>query len=52
MKKSVLEFNDFTASMLDGLHEFVGKGVSLQLVSAVNTDSGYFISFLFSLFSS
>jgi len=51
MKKSVLDFNDFTASMLDGLHEFVGKGVSLQLVSAVNTDSGYFISFLFSQFS-
>lgn len=49
MKKSVLDFNDFTASMLDGLHEFVGKGVSLQLVSTVNTDSGYFISFLFSL---
>ncbi|AES61371.1 putative linoleate 9S-lipoxygenase [Medicago truncatula] len=39
MKKSVLDFNDFTASMLDGLHEFVGKGVSLQLVSTVNTDS-------------
>ncbi|XP_058760561.1 probable linoleate 9S-lipoxygenase 5 [Vicia villosa] len=38
MKKSVLDFNDYTASFLDGLHEFVGKGVSLQLISAVNTD--------------
>ncbi|KAL5068732.1 hypothetical protein RYX36_019619 [Vicia faba] len=37
MKKSVLDFNDFTASFLDGLHEFVGEGVSLQLISAVNT---------------
>jgi hypothetical protein len=40
MKKSVLDFNNFTASMLDGLHELVGKGVSLQLISAVNTDQG------------
>lgn len=40
MKKSVLDFNDYTASFLDGLHEFVGKGVSLQLISAVNTDPG------------
>lgn len=40
MKKSVLDFNDFTASFLDDLHEFVGKRVSLQLISAVNTDPG------------
>jgi len=37
MKKSVLPFNNFTPT-LDGRHELVVKGVSLQLVSAVNTD--------------
>ncbi|WVY97890.1 hypothetical protein V8G54_030041 [Vigna mungo] len=40
MKKNVLDFNDFSASFLDSLHEFVGKRVSLQLVSAVNVDPG------------
>ncbi|XP_027367735.1 probable linoleate 9S-lipoxygenase 5 isoform X1 [Abrus precatorius] len=40
MKKNVLDFNDFSASFLDRLHEFLGKRVSLQLVSAVNVDSG------------
>ncbi|CAJ1976135.1 unnamed protein product [Sphenostylis stenocarpa] len=40
MKKNVLDFNDFSASFLDRLHEFVGKRVSLQLVSAVNVDPG------------
>ncbi|KAK6915577.1 Lipoxygenase, C-terminal [Dillenia turbinata] len=38
MKKNVLDFNDFNASVLDWVHELVGKGVSLQLVSAVNGD--------------
>ncbi|TKY52225.1 linoleate 9S-lipoxygenase 5 [Spatholobus suberectus] len=38
MKKNVLDFNDFSASFLDRLHEFLGKGVSLQLVSAVKVD--------------
>ncbi|RRT63572.1 hypothetical protein B296_00035401 [Ensete ventricosum] len=38
MKKNVLDFNDFNASLLDGLHEFLGKGVSLQLVSATVAD--------------
>ncbi|CAL9073063.1 unnamed protein product, partial [Musa textilis] len=37
-KKNVLDFNDFNASLLDGLHEFLGKGVSLQLVSATVAD--------------
>lgn len=40
MKKNVLDFNDLSASFLDRLHEFVGKGVSLQLISAVNVDPG------------
>nr|XP_009407551.1 PREDICTED: probable linoleate 9S-lipoxygenase 5 [Musa acuminata subsp. malaccensis] len=38
MKKNVLDFNDFNASLLDGLHEFLGKGVSFQLVSATVAD--------------
>ncbi|KAL9393143.1 hypothetical protein Peur_012428 [Populus x canadensis] len=38
MKKNVLDFNDFNASVLDRVHEFLGQGVSLQLVSAVNSD--------------
>ncbi|XP_042491493.1 probable linoleate 9S-lipoxygenase 5 [Macadamia integrifolia] len=38
MKKNVLDFNDLHASMLDRVHEFFGKGVSLQLISSVNGD--------------
>lgn len=38
MKKNVLDFNDFNASILDRLHELVGQRVSLQLISAVNAD--------------
>ncbi|KAL5786621.1 hypothetical protein ACOSQ2_009013 [Xanthoceras sorbifolium] len=40
MKKNVLDFNDFNASLLDRFHELLGQRVSLQLVSAVNGDSG------------
>ena len=40
MKKNVLDFNDFPASLLYDVHELLGKRVSLQLVSAVNGDSG------------
>ncbi|KAF5463411.1 hypothetical protein F2P56_019328 [Juglans regia] len=36
MKKNVLDFNDFNASVLDRVHELFGQRVSLQLVSAVN----------------
>ncbi|KAL5783691.1 hypothetical protein ACOSP7_008720 [Xanthoceras sorbifolium] len=39
MKKNVLDFNDFHASLLDRFHELLGKRVSLQLVSADNGDS-------------
>lgn len=40
MKKNVLDFNDFQASFLDRVHEFLGKGVSFQLVSAEHGDPG------------
>ncbi|KAI4301785.1 hypothetical protein L6164_035032 [Bauhinia variegata] len=40
MKKNVLDFNDFTASFMDHLDEFVGNGVAFQLISAVHTASG------------
>ncbi|MCL7029019.1 hypothetical protein MKW94_013693 [Papaver nudicaule] len=38
MKKNVLDFTDFRSSLLDRVDEFLGEGVSLQLVSAVNGD--------------
>ncbi|XP_022723049.1 probable linoleate 9S-lipoxygenase 5 [Durio zibethinus] len=38
MKKNVLDMNDLKASLLDRVHELLGKGVSLQLISAVHTD--------------
>ncbi|KAI4349977.1 hypothetical protein L6164_010510 [Bauhinia variegata] len=40
MKKNVLDFNDFTASFMDHLDEFVGNGVVFQLISSVHADSG------------
>ena len=43
MKKSVLDFDDLKASVLDGLHELLGNKVSLQLISAVNGDPGEFL---------
>ncbi|KAM4119163.1 hypothetical protein ACJW30_03G038700 [Castanea mollissima] len=38
MKKNVLDFNDFNASVLDDFHELLGQKVSFQLISAVNGD--------------
>uniref|UniRef100_A0A0A0LLR6 Lipoxygenase n=1 Tax=Cucumis sativus TaxID=3659 RepID=A0A0A0LLR6_CUCSA len=38
MKSNVLDFDDFSTSLLDTLYEFVGKRVSLQLVSAIHGD--------------
>ncbi|XP_030957509.1 probable linoleate 9S-lipoxygenase 5 [Quercus lobata] len=38
MKKNVLDFNDFNASVLDGFLELLGQKVSFQLISAVNGD--------------
>lgn len=45
MKKNVLDFNDFTSSVLDGIHELLGQGVSLRLISAVNGDPRESISY-------
>nr|AQZ55551.1 9-lipoxygenase [Mangifera indica]AQZ55556.1 9-lipoxygenase [Mangifera indica] len=38
MKKNFLDFNDLSASVIDRVDELVGKRVSLQLVSAFNSD--------------
>ncbi|EEF45385.1 lipoxygenase, putative [Ricinus communis] len=38
MKKNVLDFSDIKASFLDRVHELLGKGVSMQLISAVHHD--------------
>ncbi|KAI4329123.1 hypothetical protein L6164_021422 [Bauhinia variegata] len=38
MKKDVHDFNSVTSSVFDRLSEFVGQGVTLQLISAVNAD--------------
>ncbi|CAK9161628.1 unnamed protein product [Ilex paraguariensis] len=38
MKKNVLDLNDWGASLLDRMYELVGKGVSIQLISAVHGD--------------
>jgi linoleate 9S-lipoxygenase len=38
MKKNVLEFNDFPASVLDLGHELLGQRVSLQVISAAKSD--------------
>ena len=40
MKKSVLDFKDIKASLIDRIHEIFGKGVSMQLVSSVHSDPG------------
>ncbi|XP_008777614.1 linoleate 9S-lipoxygenase 6-like [Phoenix dactylifera] len=38
MKKNVLDITDFGATLLDDVHELLGQGVSLQLVSATVGD--------------
>lgn len=38
MKRNVLDFSDFNATLLDGVHEFLGKGVAFHLVSATVAD--------------
>lgn len=40
MKKNSEDMNDMVASVLDRLAEVLGRKVSLQLISAVNSDSG------------
>nr|XP_043622524.1 probable linoleate 9S-lipoxygenase 5 isoform X2 [Erigeron canadensis] len=38
MKKNVLDFNDFGASVLDGAHELFGKHISIQFISAIHAE--------------
>ncbi|KAL4642503.1 hypothetical protein ACB092_02G023500 [Castanea dentata] len=38
MKKNVLDFHDIKASFIDRIHELLGKGVSMQLISSVHPD--------------
>lgn len=40
MKKNLLDFTDVPASFLDRIHELVGKGVSLQLISEDKSNQG------------
>ncbi|KAI9114904.1 hypothetical protein K1719_013917 [Acacia pycnantha] len=38
LKKGVLDFHDIKASVLDRVHELLGKGVSIRLISSVKPD--------------
>ncbi|KAL9240808.1 hypothetical protein vseg_014986 [Gypsophila vaccaria] len=38
MKKNTLDISDVSASLLDRIHELVGRGVSIQLISADQLD--------------
>ncbi|CAI0466095.1 unnamed protein product, partial [Linum tenue] len=38
MKKNVLDLHDVKASFLDRIHELLGKGVSIHLISSVHPD--------------
>lgn len=40
MKKNFLDFNDVKASLLDRIHELLGKGVSMHLISSVHPEPG------------
>lgn len=42
VKKNFLDFTSLTSTVADGLFELLGNGVTLQLVSAENTDPGSF----------
>lgn len=46
MKKNVLDFTDINASVLDGVLEFLGRRVSLELISSVHADPGEFFLLL------
>lgn len=41
MKKSLLDFHDIKSNVLDRVHEFLGKRVSIQLISATTPDPGF-----------
>lgn len=45
MKKNFLDFNDMTASAIDRVYELLGKGVSIQLISADHADPGWLFCF-------
>ncbi|KAM0901410.1 hypothetical protein ACQ4PT_019966 [Festuca glaucescens] len=38
MRKNVLDFNDFGATVVDGITEFLGRGVTCQLISSTVVD--------------
>ncbi|XP_062214879.1 putative linoleate 9S-lipoxygenase 3 [Phragmites australis] len=38
MRKNVLDLNDFGATIIDGISEFLGKGVTCQLISSTLVD--------------
>ncbi|XP_037427188.1 linoleate 9S-lipoxygenase 1-like [Triticum dicoccoides] len=38
MRKNVLDLNDFGATIMDGIGEFIGKGVTCQLISSTLVD--------------
>lgn len=39
MRKNVLDLNDFGATIIDGIGEFLGKGVTCQLISSTVVDN-------------
>jgi linoleate 9S-lipoxygenase len=39
MRKNVLDLNDFGAAVIDGISEFLGKGVTCQLISSTLVDA-------------
>lgn len=39
MRKNVLDLNDFGATVIDGITEFLGKGVTCQLISSTFVDA-------------
>ncbi|KAI4962714.1 hypothetical protein ZWY2020_027803 [Hordeum vulgare] len=38
MRKNALDFNDFGATVMDGVTELLGRGVTCQLISSTNVD--------------
>lgn len=46
MRKNVLDFNDFNASIIDNLSDFLGQKVSVELVSSSQADQGQFLLLL------
>jgi linoleate 9S-lipoxygenase len=42
MRKSALDFNDFGATVIDSVTEFLGRGVTCQLVSSTEVDPSEF----------